>query len=192
MNKLSKIALAAAMTLSLAGTATALAQASTTATAQHTTYVTLTIQHEGEEDTREAIEGSVPCQASTSQRLVRAWMNRPACKHAGYAYAYPEGHPAPWEGDVQWVNHSTHVDEDGQPRDVAEIVYRVVSAEGIQTIHATAGELRPEDRSDLDTPGTYSLPAPDTGDADGRETLKVDVGPEPEPVRDGEPIGEGT
>lgn len=196
MNKLSKIALAAAMTLSLAGTATALAEASTTATAQHTAYVTLTITHEGGTQGEEAtIEGSVPCQASTTERLVRAWMNRPACKHDAYAYAYPKDQPAPWEGELVWVNHTTHVTEDGQHRDTAHIVYRVLSDEpgqGVETVHATAGELRPEDRSDTDTPGTYSLPAPEPDRKDPGATLKVDLGPEPEPVRDGQPLGEGT
>lgn len=191
MKTLSKIALATAMTLSLAGTATALAQTSTTATSGHAAYVTLTIDAPDDVGEPATAEGTVPCQASIQDRIVRAWMDRPACKHAGYAYAYPEGKPAPWQGEIQWVNHTRHVDEAGLHRDTAEIVYRALTHDGIETVHATAGELRHLDRSIPDSGASYELPLPEAPDGPlGGWT--VDVGPQPQPVADGEPLGEGT
>lgn len=185
MPALSKLALATALAFPLVGGATALAQS--TATVQgHATFVDLTIRvgpEDGEEE--QVLTGRVPCQAPTSQRLWRAFQGLPACKHAGYAYAYPQGHAAPWEGEIEWVNDTQHVTPDGELYHVTEIVYRTMTEGpdgGVERVHAVASELNPVDRSQTDTDATYAVPVRGELLDETHGQLTVSVGPAPAPT----------
>lgn len=186
MHALYKVALATALALSLAGTATALAT-SNDAPAGHTGYVTLTLEEDP--DRRPALEGNVPCEAGLAERTARALLGKPACEHAGYAYAYPGAAPPPWEGDVQWVNTTTHIADDTL-RHAVVIQYEAVQPGedgGVETWHATAGELVPNP----DGSATYSVPVADALSDDTRG-VELSIGPEPSPTVEAAPPAEGT
>lgn len=189
MPALAKVATATALALSLAGGATAIAQ-STTGVQSHTTYVTLIAQGP-DEPARPVIQGTVGCDAPLHQRLLRTYIGRPACKHAGYAYAWPEGMPAPWQGEIRSVNDSQHVTEDGELYHLAEITYRAVSEApegGPELVHALASELHPIDRSDADTGARYALPLdPDVIERDAAN-LSIEIGPAPPAGADPAPV----
>lgn len=188
MKTLYKITLASAMALSLAGTATALAQ--TTTVQGHAAYVTLT-KTTTPDETHATIEGTVACEATTTERIARALANRPACAHDAYAYAHPHDAPPPWEGTILWVNETHHQAPDGTLLHAATITYEIMTLdEGPETIHATATELRPHDRTDHDTHATYSVPIP-TNDGETPYTT-VTIGPTPQPTIDGETLSADT
>lgn len=202
MPAMTKLALATALALPLAGGATALAQ-STATPEGHTRYVTLTIW-EDDDGSHQVLDGTVPCEAGLVQQLKRAWMNRPACTHEGYAWAYPSDQMPPWEGEIEHVNDTRHVTEDGQVYHTTEIVYRAMTEGpdgGVERVRAVAGELKPIDRSIDHAGATYSLPVRGamlgagagaegpTGDGAvdgsggeaGSQALTVEIGPAPQP-----------
>lgn len=181
MPALQNVALATALATSLMGGATALAQ--TTATPEgHTSYVTLTLQ--ADETQEEAtVEGQVPCEAGTLDKLASLWTGRSPCKHEAYAYAYPPEAPPPWKGHVEEVQATTHTDEDGGLRHAVEITYRVQEANGTRLVHAAAGELVPRAEDDG---ATYSVPV-DEAIVDGGR-VAVTAGPAPQPSVDGTTI----
>lgn len=188
MPALTKVALATALAFPLIGGATALAQ-STASIQGHTTYVSLTIRADPDGPGEvQVLDGRIPCKAPTSERLWRALQGRPACKHDGYAYAYPQGQVPPWEGQVEWVNDTQHVTPDGELYHVAEIVYTSLKEGpdgGIERVHAMASELHPEDRSETDTGATYAVPVRGKLLEASQGQLTVDVGPAPEPTPNG-------
>ncbi len=180
MPALAKIATAAAMALALTGGAAAIAQ-STNAPQGHTVHISMIEIVPGSEDRTPVLTGQMPCDPPLHERLWRSWWGQEACDHDGYAYAYPNGYPAPWEGQVRWVNDSTHVDETGRMWHVAEVVYRIEmeAGESGQLVHAMASEILPG--QPLPDGGTtdYQLPINEGRLDQPIETLVVGFGPAP-------------
>lgn len=183
MPALAKVATAMTLALSLAGGVTALAQR-TAAVEDHSIYVTMVAHVPGDGD-RPVIQGVTACQAPLHERLLRSYMGRPDCRFDGYAYAFPPGVPAPWEGEVRAINDSRYVNADGAVWHVAEIAYRTASQapEGAsELVHAFAAELKPVDRADDGAGARYELPVDEDLVGRSAEDLDVEIGPAPQPT----------
>lgn len=185
MPALAKTALATAMALALAGGASAALSQPTTALHSHTGFVTMIAWEPDDSPDPQELSGTVPCQPTWHEKAWAWFSGRPACRYEGYAYAYPAGSPAPWNGTITWINDSTYTDRAGNPWHVAEIVYRVGQAApggGGTLVKAMASELMPDQPGQAGNSVNYALPVDEAHLGQGPSTLTIDLGPSPNDV----------
>lgn len=182
MPALAKTTVAVALSLALVGGGAATLAQPATALDQHATYVTMVAWEHTEPAGEQVLSGQVPCTPDLPARVWAAFSGRPACTYEGYAYAYPAGAPAPWEGEMRWVNDSYHTDRQGGMWHTAEIVYRVAGtgADGESTlVRAMASELLPDQPGPRGEPTNYALPVDEELLGAQADTLAVGIGPSP-------------
>lgn len=185
-----KIVSALAMSLALVGAGTSLAQ-STNAPSGHTAYVTIVSIQETAGTTE--LTGEVACDVPIHERLVRKTLGKRMCDTSDYAYAYPEDKGAPWRGQIEDVDTSMYVDNDGSMWQVAEVSYHTfVSAPegGPELVNAMASEILPK-RADAKTM-SYALPVNEELTNQSEGDLVVDVGPSPDEANDRTPVADTT
>lgn len=178
-----KTAVALVLALALVGAGGAAVAKSSNAVANHTSYVAMIewIDEPAPED-EPVITGTVGCKLNLLQSAWQTFSGKDLCRVDGYAYAYPSGSPAPWDGRITVVNDSYYVDETGSIWHVAEVVYRVARDApegGEDLVRALASEVLPSQESLGGLDANYVLPVnPDALDAAG-SPLIVGIGPAP-------------
>jgi hypothetical protein len=167
------------LSLALVGAGTAIAQ-STSGVGAHTSYVQMVGVDAG--DPHAVLEGTFSCDPALHQELVRKYLNRPLCEGDGYAYAYPEDTPAPWEAQVTDVEDDRVTGEDGSVWHVAEVTYRTVGTSpegGPELVTAMASELVPK-KNPAETKQRHYQMSVEGEMANQSESLEIDPGPAPD------------
>lgn len=183
MPALAKTAAATAMALALVGGGSAAVNQPVTALADHATYVTM-VAVESAGPGPQVIQGTVACDPPWHLRAWEAFSGRSSCSYDGYAYAFPKGQVAPWEGEIVDLVDTYHVDDTGGTWHVAKIVYRTpgsVDDPDGGLVQAMAAEIMPSAKDLGGKAINYALPV-DT-DHLGSEVaeLEVEIGPTPPP-----------
>lgn len=183
MPALAKTAAATAMALALVGGGSAAISQPTTALDGHATFVTL-IEVEGPHPGPQVIQGAVGCDPPLHLRAWEAFSGQDACSYDGYAYAYPQGQQAPWEGEIVDVIDDYHVDDTGGTWHVTKITYRptdAISQGQDQVVKAMAAEIMPSAKDLGGKDINYALPVDTDHLGQDVDQLQVDIGPTPPP-----------
>ncbi len=184
MPALAKTAAATAMALALVGGGSAAISQPTTALESHAAYVTL-VGVEGPDPGPQVIQGAIACDPPWHLRAWEAFSGQDACSYDGYAYAFPKGQVAPWDGEIIEVTDGYHVDDTGGTWHVAKITYRTSQAAGTSdggsggVVKAVAAEIMPSTEAIGGKAINYALPVDTEHLGQDVERLEVEIGPTP-------------
>lgn len=183
MPALAKTAAATAMALALVGGGSAAISQPTTALESHATYVQL-VGVDGSDPGPQVIQGAIACDPPWHLRAWEAFSGQEACSYDGYAYAFPKGQTAPWDGEIVDVTDGYHVDDTGGTWHVAKITYRAsdtIAGGSDQLVKAVATEIMPSTEAVGGKAINYALPVDTDHLGDDVEQLDVEIGPTPPP-----------